>query len=63
MRVRPRAGVIVRDPETKQPVPASGRDVPRSTYWMRQLLDGDLELVPDNEPDRATEHAQHEEPK
>jgi len=49
MRVRPRPGFVVRDPETKQPVPAEGREVPASTYWMRRVKDGDLELVADDD--------------
>nr|WP_035725773.1 DUF2635 domain-containing protein [Fodinicurvata fenggangensis] len=43
MYVKPRAGALVRDPETMKPVPAKGRDVPRSSYWLRRLQAGELE--------------------
>lgn len=40
--VRPGPGLIVRDPETKAPLPAEGREVPLDTYWFRRLQDGDV---------------------
>lgn len=46
MRVRPsRPDLIVRDPISRQPVPAAGREVPETSYWLRRLKDGDLELL------------------
>ncbi len=46
MRVRPsRPDLIVRDPISRQPVPAEGREVPETSYWLRRLSDGDLERV------------------
>lgn len=50
MRVRPRSGLLVRDP-ANPPVPLapSGADVPKTTYWMRRLAKGDVELLQDTE--------------
>jgi len=31
---------VIRDPVTKQPLPASGDEVPENTYWTRRWLDG-----------------------
>jgi hypothetical protein len=45
MFVKPKAGVVVRDPVTREPLPASGREVPENDYWMRRLRDGDIETA------------------
>jgi hypothetical protein len=45
MFVKPRAGVNVRDPDSKQHIPAEGREVPESNYWLRRLTDGDVIVV------------------
>lgn len=41
----PRAGYIVRDPETKKPLPAEGMEVERSSYWIRRIQAGDVSVV------------------
>ena len=40
--VKPAPGLIVRDPDTREPLPAAGAWVPRTTYWVRRLRDGDV---------------------
>jgi Protein of unknown function (DUF2635) len=42
MRVKPAEGRAVRDPLTKQLLPAAGRDVPDNQFWRRRLRDGDV---------------------
>lgn len=42
MHVKPKAGLLVRDPANRGPLPASGRKVPQNEYWMRRLRDGDV---------------------
>lgn len=42
MLVKPAANRRVLDPQTRQPLPAEGAEVPRGTYWMRRLADGDV---------------------
>lgn len=43
MFIRPATpGLIVRDPNTKQPLPEEGKEVPPLTYWFRRLRDGDV---------------------
>ncbi|MBP2314903.1 DUF2635 domain-containing protein [Azospirillum soli] len=43
MFVKPKAGLLVRDPATGEPLPAVGREVSQDQYWMRRLQDGDVE--------------------
>lgn len=42
MTVYPAAGRVVPDPEAGGTLAAEGRDVPRDTYWLRRLRDGDV---------------------
>jgi hypothetical protein len=50
MQVRPRSGLLVRDPANPPiPLPAEGAEVPRTTYWLRRLAKGDVELVNDRD--------------
>lgn len=50
MTVYPAAGRVVPDPEAGGTLAAEGRDVPRDTYWLRRLRDGD---VTPNAPKKA----------
>lgn len=34
--------LLVRDPWTKQPLPADGAEVPETSYWLRRLKAGDV---------------------
>lgn len=43
MFVTPKAGLLVRDPATGEPLPEAGREVSQDLYWMRRLQDGDVE--------------------
>lgn len=52
IRIKPRTGLIVRDPGTFEPLAIEGEDKPRNQYWQRRLRDGDVELVPE-EPEPA----------
>jgi len=42
--VKPKSGMIVRDPRGGAIIPAGGKRVNPSTYWMRRLEAGDVEL-------------------
>jgi len=43
MFIKPaRPGLVVRDPITRETLPDEGREVPRSTYWIRRLTGGDV---------------------
>lgn len=42
MFVKPKLGLIVRDPVSKRPLPLEGGDVPREGYWLRRLRSGDV---------------------
>lgn len=45
MKIRPKAGMTVRDPHTKQPLPPEGAEVAEDTYWLRRLRSGDVERM------------------
>lgn len=45
IKIKPVQGAVVRDPETKELLAASGESKPRSSYWLRRLRDGDVEEV------------------
>lgn len=56
MLLRPRPGLLIRDPAAPAvPLPPEGREVPPTTYWTRRLRRGDVELIRDTEALRALE--------
>ncbi len=46
MTVYPAPGLTIRDPDLFDFLPASGRDVPDTDYWIRRLRDGDVTTTP-----------------
>ena len=48
MFVLPAPGRKVRDPITKKHLPAGGKEVPESTYWIRRIRCGDVVLPTTN---------------
>lgn len=40
-----RKGLFIRDPITKQILKEEGEMKPKSTYWLRRIKDGDVEIV------------------
>lgn len=42
MTVYPVPGRLVLDPATFQSLPAAGLAVPRNSFWLRRLADGDV---------------------
>ena len=53
IRVIPRDGFRVRDPETGLVVPSEGITAPRGSHWIRQELDGAVDLEPIGPPENA----------
>lgn len=41
-----RPDVTVRDPITREALPAEGASKPLNTYWSRRLVDGDVMVAP-----------------
>lgn len=41
MYVKPAADRVVPDPDRGDNLPAEGREVPETQYWLRRLADGD----------------------
>lgn len=52
----PKDGLTVRDPRTRQPLPAEGAEVELGAYWMRRLADGDVRHADTRKPS-ATKRA------
>ena len=44
--VKPASGKRVLDPKTKKELPEMGMEVPKNSYWLRRLRDGDVESPP-----------------
>lgn len=38
----PKPGLVVRDPDTAQPLPSEGAEKPKTGYWFRRLMEGDV---------------------
>lgn len=43
--IKPKDGLIVRDPQTAEPLPADGAEKPCTSYWLRRERDGSVERV------------------
>lgn len=43
--IKPKTGLIIRDPETFEQLNAKGEEKPQSGYWLKHLKNGDVELV------------------
>ena len=44
-KIKPKAGLIIRDPNTFEPLSEKGEEKPKSGYWLKHLKNGDVELV------------------
>lgn len=42
IKLKPKKGLIVRDPETREPLKAKGEEKSRNTYWLRRIKDGSV---------------------
>jgi hypothetical protein len=40
--VKPATGLDIRDPDLHDLLPPEGREVPKTTYWIRRESDGDV---------------------
>jgi len=45
MQIKPLKGRSVPDPVRGDLLPADGRNVEESTYWLRRIADGDVEKI------------------
>ncbi|AMF92373.1 DUF2635 domain-containing protein [Vibrio fluvialis] len=45
IKVKPQKGLLVRDPETREPLKAAGEEKPRNPYWLRRIKDQSVVLV------------------
>ncbi len=42
IKVKPKEGLMVRDPETREPLKSAGEVKPRNSYWLRRLKEQDV---------------------
>ena len=42
MFIKPKTGLMIRDPEMEDFLPSAGREVSKNSYWIRRLRDGDV---------------------
>ena len=52
-KIKPREGFIVRDPLTREVLPAKGAEVEISVYWLRRLKGGDVVAVEPRRKEKA----------
>jgi hypothetical protein len=53
MKVKPiDPSAVIRDPQTLQPLPAKGGEVPDNVHWNRRLIQGDVRLLTPAELDQ-----------
>lgn len=45
MKVKPKTGLAVYDPETSQALPPEGATVPDNAFWRRKVRAGDVVLI------------------
>lgn len=45
MKIKPKAGLIIRDPVSFEQLAAEGEEKPETAYWLNHLKAGDVELV------------------
>lgn len=51
--IKVKEGLTIRDPETKQKIPAEGKWVKKTPYWIRRLAAKEVEVV--KPPEKASE--------
>lgn len=44
-KIKPRKGLIIRDPETFEPLDEQGEIKPQTSYWLNHLKNGDVEIL------------------
>ena len=44
-KVKPKKGLLVRDPNTREPLKSAGEIKPRNTYWLRRIKEGSALIV------------------
>lgn len=45
INIKPKKGLLVRDPDTRKPLAAAGELKPRDTYWLRRISEGSALIV------------------
>lgn len=62
MKIKPsKPGLIVRDPETKRPLPEDGKVVKWSSYWVRRKIEGAIVFCEGLEKDKKAKKSKKSE--
>lgn len=48
LHIKPKSGVLVKDPVTGKPLSEAGEKKPVNTYWLRRIKDKDVIVIPDS---------------
>lgn len=60
LMVKPKAGLVIRRPDSKAILSENGERVPNTTFWQRRLLDGDVEEVKETKKHKQEDVAAEE---
>lgn len=53
IKIKPKTGLKIVDPETNRALPVEGLEVEQTTYWLRRLSEGDVILSEEKEETKA----------
>lgn len=54
MRIKPKEGLIVRNPVNGLIVPEKGLNVPNNSYWRRRVKDGSVDIMKESPNPKPT---------
>lgn len=57
-KIKPKQGLIIRDPDSFEILSETGEEKPRTGYWLNHLKAGDVELVKDTRTSKSTTQIQ-----
>ncbi|MDY4480295.1 MAG: DUF2635 domain-containing protein [[Pasteurella] aerogenes] len=59
-KIKPKQGLIIRDPDSFEILSETGEEKPRTSYWLNHLKTGDVELVKETRTSKSTTQKEKE---
>lgn len=53
--IKPKKGLIIRDPGTALPLPANGAIKPKNSFWLRRLAEQSIDVIEQKVPEPGPE--------
>jgi hypothetical protein len=53
VKLKPKSGIKLKNPETRLELSAEGEDVVLSTFWRRRIMEGDVEIIESKKVDKT----------